>query len=74
MSQPSKFTRRRMLQADAGALGLSLPAWLQLQQHARADKLTTTAGKAKQCIVIYCWGGISHQSFWPRDATDCMPR
>ncbi len=49
-----------MLQTGAGALGLSLPGWLQLQQHARADRLAGTGGKAKQCIVIYCWGGISH--------------
>ena len=53
-----------MLQTGAGALGLSLPGWLQLQQQARADKLAVTGGKAKQCIVIYCWGGISHYESW----------
>lgn len=47
--------------AQAGMYGLSLPAFLQLQSvAARAD----TGDKAKACIILYCWGGMSHHETW----------
>lgn len=56
---PAVLARRRFLQV--GALGWSLPAWIGLQQ--------ATAGvgggrRAKRCIVLFAWGGMSHIDTW----------
>lgn len=48
--------RRSLLGVTAGFAGASLPGFLA----ARANASTTTAPKAKFCIIIYCWGGMSH--------------
>ena len=56
----NQLQRRQLLQASAGALGLSLPAWLEVQQRAAGNEQVRSTGKARSCIVIYCWGGISH--------------
>jgi hypothetical protein len=53
--------RRRFLKLSAGAVGLSLSDYLALRQHA-AD--ATAAGRARACIVLYCWGGMSHLDTW----------
>lgn len=60
------FSRRHWLRASAGALGLSLPQWIGLSQ-ARGGQTgysQTGFGKAKSCIVLYCWGGVSHIDTW----------
>jgi hypothetical protein len=60
--QVNRISRRQMLATTAGACGLSLPAFLQAQANAAAT--TSKSGKAKSCIVIYCWGGMSHLETW----------
>lgn len=57
------YSRRRMLEVTAGAGALSLPTFLQLQ---RASAMAGDAAgpKAKSCIIIYCWGGMSHHETW----------
>jgi len=47
-------------------LGLSLPAWLHMQDQLLAAKTRGIAAK-KKCIVVYCWGGMSHhETFDPK--------
>ncbi len=61
-------TRRRILtRRDAlrlGMAGLSLPAVLAMQSRARAAGSNLAGvrsfGKAKRCIVLFAWGGMSH--------------
>ncbi|MEC7564998.1 MAG: DUF1501 domain-containing protein [Planctomycetota bacterium] len=48
-----------MLRSTIAAAGLTVPTMLQLQAHASASP-----PRAKRCIVIYCWGGISHLESW----------
>jgi hypothetical protein len=52
-----------MLSASAGLAGLSLPVFLQVRSQARAQDVSPAA-RAKSCIVIYCWGGMSHFESW----------
>lgn len=56
---PSRLTRRTAISATASLCGLSLPAYLGIR-HAAANEGSTTGGKAKSCIIIYLWGGMSH--------------
>jgi hypothetical protein len=55
-----------MLATSVGLGGLSLPA--MLQQRANAAEVVgsagSSAGKAKSCILLYCWGGMSHLETW----------
>jgi len=60
---PAAVVSRRRLLASAGIGGLSLPAFLRLQS-AAAGPGTASAGTAKSCIIIYCWGGMSHLESW----------
>ena len=53
------YSRRDILRSSVGLAGLTLPTFL----NARAQGVTTRA-TAKSCIVIYCWGGISHYESW----------
>jgi len=55
------LSRRKML--AAGMSGLSLSAFLQLQSSA-AEHGARPFRKAKACIIIYCWGGMSHLETW----------
>jgi hypothetical protein len=58
-------TRRQWLGGcGAGLLGLSLPEWLQLRSQASTDTVRPGFGRAKACIVLYCWGGVSHIDTW----------
>ncbi|HUY35038.1 MAG TPA: DUF1501 domain-containing protein [Pirellulales bacterium] len=57
------LSRRKMLATAAGMYGISLPNFLQLQSLA-ATRNATLAGKAKSCIILYCWGGMSHLETW----------
>ena len=45
-----------------GALGLSLPQFLSLA--AGKGVAGSGFGKAKSCIVLFAWGGISHLDSW----------
>ncbi len=51
------FSRRDFLRSSIGLTGLTIPTFLQ----AKARSSIAGSGKAKSCIVIYCWGGIGHQ-------------
>ncbi len=53
-----RYSRRDVLRSSIGLAGLTIPSFLQ------ARSLGTIAPKAKSCIVIYCWGGISHYESW----------
>ncbi len=62
---PTTVSRRSALRTGVEILGISLPAWLQTQHLLRAAP--STPANAKSCIVIYCWGGMSHfESFDPK--------
>ena len=67
-----KLTRRNVLQL--GALGMTVPQWFAMQQAIAAPDPATlktrsivnaqasqsSFGKAKRCIVMFAWGGMSH--------------
>ena len=57
------LSRRKTLGIAAGLGGLSLPGFFRLQ-HAAAAANNTTGGKAKSCIIVFCWGGQSHIDTW----------
>ena len=64
-----KLPRRELLKTSAGMLSYSLPMWLHMQQQTQASALKPRpgSGKAKNCIVVYCWGGMSHhETFDPK--------
>lgn len=46
------------MRSSVGLTGLTLPTLFQLQARAAVTP------QAKSCIVIYCWGGISHFESW----------
>jgi len=54
------LSRRNFLRLGAG--GISIPAWLALQNSglARTRPGSGGFGKAKSCIVLFAWGGMSH--------------
>lgn len=52
----SHLARREVLKLALGGLGLSLPGFLSA---APARK-----PRARSCIVLYCWGGMSHHETW----------
>jgi hypothetical protein len=55
------LSRRRMLATSLGLSGLSLPSLLGLRAEAAATKPAAgPGGKARSCIVLFCWGGMSH--------------
>src|SRR6516225_2341357 len=56
-------SRRRFLrQIGVGTLGLSFTDLLAARHAARAD--TALPHRARSCIVLYCWGGMSHHETW----------
>src|SRR5687767_13053600 len=57
-----RLSRRRMLAASASLGSITLPAFLQLR-NASANSATPKV-KAKSCIILYCWGGMSHHETW----------
>ena len=64
-----KLPRRELLRTSAGMFSYSLPMWLHMQQQAQGSvfKPRPGIGKAKNCIVVYCWGGMSHhETFDPK--------
>lgn len=54
-----RLSRRQMLATTAGLGGLSLSSFLRLR-HASAARADSPSAKAKRCIIVYCWGGLSH--------------
>src|SRR5438445_181101 len=57
--------RREFLRVGCGMIGLSLPVFLGLRQQAQARARPEPGrGRAKSCIVLYCWGGMSHLETW----------
>jgi hypothetical protein len=63
MGLPNMISRREML--HGGLLGLSLSQFLGLRAWAQARSgLSGALGRAKSCIVLYCWGGMSHLESW----------
>ncbi|MDA1053804.1 MAG: DUF1501 domain-containing protein [Planctomycetota bacterium] len=58
-----QFSRRNMLAATASLGGLALPSFLRLRS-ASAETITANRGRAKACIIIYAWGGMSHHETW----------
>jgi hypothetical protein len=59
-----RLSRRRMLAASAGLGGLSLPGFLRLQSAAANAPAPAAPGQAQRCIIVYCWGGMSHHETW----------
>jgi Protein of unknown function (DUF1501) len=57
-----RVSRRNLLATTAGICGLSLPAFLRLQRSVAATETPRT--KARSCIIVYCWGGMSHLETW----------
>ncbi|MBI3865020.1 MAG: DUF1501 domain-containing protein [Planctomycetia bacterium] len=55
----SALSRRNVLAASAGLAGLPLATFLQARAQGQA-----TAPRAKSCIILYCWGGMSHFESW----------
>lgn len=56
------LSRRQFLHCGIGALGLSWADLLGMRPASRAA--ASGGGKAKTCIVLYCWGGMSHHETW----------
>ena len=57
-----QHTRRDFLRSSVGLAGLTLPTFLKAQAASIPRRR-----KAKACIVIYTWGGMSHyESFDPK--------
>lgn len=61
MELHKQLLRREFLKLSLGGLGLSLPVFLGWDQQAKASR---TSGSARSCIVLYCWGGMSHHETW----------
>jgi len=54
------LSRRRALQLG-GLFGLTLPGFLRQRQAAAGE---SGVGRARSCIILYCWGGQSHIDTW----------
>jgi len=57
-----RFSRRKLMATAIGMGAYSLPAFLQLRSSAAPGDLSSA--KAKSCIIVYCWGGMSHLETW----------
>mgnify|MGYP002039486777 CR=1 FL=1 len=53
--------RREFLRSGVGLASLTLPSYFALRAKAETTQIRP---KAKACIVLYCWGGISHYESW----------
>jgi len=58
----SDLSRREALRLGLGMFGLSLPGLFQCR--GLANSSVRGAGKAKSCIVLFSWGGMSHLETW----------
>src|SRR5580765_2769514 len=59
MSLVNQLTRRDFLKLGLGACGLSLADYLSVRASTAAQN-----ARARTCIVLYCWGGMSHHETW----------
>lgn len=71
-----RFNRRQMLRLGMGAMALPLPALLGLREAAAKTKDTGDGfGRAKSCIILFAWGGMSHlDTFDPKPAAPAEVR
>ena len=60
---PPTISRRQVLATSLGCAGFSLTDFLQLQSIAKENR-TEPKGKAKSCIILFAWGGMSHLETW----------
>ncbi len=61
---PTNLPRRRFLTlAGSGVFGLSLAEMLALRAQSAVGK-ETGFGRAKSCVVLFAWGGMSHLDTW----------
>ena len=60
---PPTISRRQVLATSLGCAGFSLTDFLQLQSIAKENR-AETKGKAKSCIILFAWGGMSHLETW----------
>jgi hypothetical protein len=59
------YSRRDLLHAGGlGLLGLSLPRFLAGRARANNEPVQTGFGRAKQCILLFMWGGPAQQDTW----------
>ena len=56
MPLSGRLARREFMKLAVGGLGLSLPTFLQASALPR--------NRTRSCIVLYCWGGMSHHETW----------
>lgn len=57
------WSRRQLLATSIGLGGLALPGFLQMQSSASRGE-GVGSGRAKSCIIVFCWGGMSHHESW----------
>jgi hypothetical protein len=59
------ISRRGLLQSLSCAAGGVLPSLVDLKRMEAADDSgAAIRGPAKSCIIVYCWGGMSHIDSW----------
>jgi hypothetical protein len=60
------LTRRHLLRnCGLGLMGLSLPGYLAQRAQGMERKAEGVGfGRARSCIVLFCWGGVSHIDTW----------
>ena len=61
---PPDINRRKVLSTSLGCLGFSLTDFLKLRSIANSDNSTNSSGRAKSCIILFAWGGMSHLETW----------
>lgn len=61
-----RSSRRAWLRrCGIGLMGLSLPSYWALRAKAAPRAVQGDGfGRARACIVLYCWGGVSHLDTW----------
>jgi uncharacterized protein (DUF1501 family) len=62
LNSRSNLSRRTLL-AQAGFGGFSLANFLQLRS-LKAQQPSSPVSAPKSCIILYCWGGMSHLDSW----------
>ena len=59
-----QHNRREFLKSSIGLVGLTLPTFLKARTESVGSRIPH---KAKSCIIVYTWGGMSHyESFDPK--------
>jgi hypothetical protein len=64
MMLPAEMNRRKILGTGLGCLGFSLTDFLQLRSSAATSPGLPASARAKSCIVLFTWGGMSHLDTW----------